>query len=191
MDCHICHEPVTETDGTFTYPCLCPPMHTLCALREAFHEYREAQFIGCPVCRVVYMDHRPTDDNRPIFLETREFKADLKGLKKKRAAANKSRAAFKRVLHQTYLQFREQILMSLDFIEQRKRELLATLKETPEFVEARKAAIGLTLVEGRVRAKYNLGWDECRRYGIGNWSRWGRWSRMPSKMILRKFRLRI
>jgi hypothetical protein len=166
-------------------------MHTLCALREAFHEYREADFIGCPQCRIIYVDHRRQDEDRPVFLETREFKADLKSLKKKRAAANKSRAAFKRVLHQAYLQFREHILMNLDFIEHAKQEALETLKETPEFVEARKAAVGLTLVEGRVRAKYNLGWDECSRYKIGTHNRWGRWSRMPSKIILRKFRLRI
>jgi len=191
MDCRICQLPIAETDATFTYPCLCPAMHTLCALRDAFHEYREAEFIGCPACRVIYVDHRPRDEDRPIFLETREFKADLKGLKKKRAAANKSGAVFKRKLHQAYLQFREQIVMSLDFIEERKRELITTLKETPEFLEARKAVIGLTLIEGRVRNKYNLGWDECRRYGVGIHNRWGRWSKMPSKMILRKFRLRI
>jgi hypothetical protein len=191
MDCRICQLPIAETDATFTYPCLCPPMHTLCALRDAFHEYREADFIGCPACRVIYIDHRGRDEEPTIFLETREFKADLKGLKKKRAAANTTAAVFKRALHQVYLQFRERILMSLDFIDHTKRELVAALKETPEFKEARKAAIGLTLVEGRVRTKYNMGWDECRRYGIGNWRRWGRWSRMPSKLILRKFRLRI
>jgi len=140
---------------------------------------------------VIHIDHRQQDEQPTVFLETPPFKEDLKSLKKKRAAANTSRAAFKRVLHQTYLQFREQILMSLDFIKQRKRELLATLKETPEFVEARKAAVGLTLVESRVRTKYNLGWDECVRYKIGHHNRWGRWSRMPSKIILRKFRLRI
>jgi hypothetical protein len=138
------------------------------------------------------MDHRPTDDNRPIFLETREFKADFKGLKKKRTAATKTNAAFKRVLHQAYLQFRDHILMSLDFIEHARQEALAALKETPEFKEARKAEIGLTLGEGRVRTKYNLGWEECRRYKIGgSWCRWGRWARMPTKMILRKFRLRM
>lgn len=190
MDCIICHQAIAAAAATFTYPCNCPPVHTLCGLQEAWHEYREAEFVGCPHCRVVHMDHRGRDDP-PIFVESREFKADLKNLKKKRAAANRLGAAFKRVLHQAYLQFREQILMSLDFIEQRKRELMATLKETPEFSEARKASIGLTVVEGRIRAKYNLGWDECRRYKIGSLNRWGRWSRMPSKIMLRKFRLRI
>jgi len=140
---------------------------------------------------VIHIDHRQQDEQPTVFLETPQFKEDLKGLKKKRAAANTTRAAFKRVLHQTYLQFREQIVMSLDFIEQRKQEALETLKETPEFIEARKAAVGLTVIEGRVRAKYNLGWDECVRYKIGHHNRWGRWSRMPSKMILRKFRMRI
>ena len=190
--CALCTHELLETEAAMTYPCFCAPVHTLCGLRDAYIEYREAEMVSCGTCRTIFMDHRPAVEAEPHpFVESQEFKRDLKSLKKKRATFNRISTVFKRVLHQAYLQFREHVLMSLDFIDHAKKEAITTLKETPEYKEARKALTGLTILETRVRTKYNLGWDECRRYNINTNIRWGRWSKMPSKMMARKFRVRL
>jgi len=191
MECLVCRQAIAEGAATLTYPCNCPPLHTLCAFQEAWNEYREAEFVGCPHCRAVHWDHRQRNAEIPIFLETPAFKEDLKKLKKKRAATNKVLGAFKRVLQSAYLRFREQILMSLDFIEMTKREALASLKETPEYREARKGLLGRLRIEDKLRRTYNMGYQECAAYRIDAGHRWSRDADMPSKVILRKFRLRI
>ena len=190
MECLGCHQPVQPGEATLSYPCQCPPLHTMCGFRLAYHEYREADFVACPHCRVVYMDHRQTPNETP-FVETPDFKKDLKKFKKARAASNRASTAFKRVLHQTYLQFRERALMSLVFIEGTKAEAISALKETPEYKEAQKALIAVSKLEGKLQTKYQLGFDEHERYHIRNIRRWGRWNNMPKWLIVRKFRIRL
>ena len=161
MNCIVCTEPILPGAATLTYQCLCPPLHTLCALREAYTEYREADFVGCPHCRTVYMDRR-YQPQETTFEQTDAFKADLKNLKKKRTLARRLKAVFTRKLNEVYRQFRERILMSLEFIEIERDKALAELKGSPEFLEARKAMTAVYSYESRLKTKHNLGYEEYR-----------------------------
>ena len=189
MNCIVCAEPILPDAATMTYPCLCPPLHTLCALRQAYTEYREADFVGCPHCRTVHMDRR-ADPEETTFEATDAFKADVKNLKKKRAAANRLKAVFIRKLNEIYRQFRERILMSLEFIETEKARALAELKETEEYREARKAVTGVYSFESRLKTKYNLGYQEYRDL-VGFQGRFGRVYMSPLYRMKRKFRVWI
>ena len=189
MNCIVCTEPILPGAATLTYPCLCPPLHTLCALREAYNEYREADFVGCPHCRTIYMDRR-VDPQEPTFEQTDAFKADVKNLKKKRALARRLKAVFVRKLNEIYRQFRERILMSLEFIEAERDRALTELKETEEFLEARKAMTGVYSYESRLKTKYNLGYTEYRDL-VGFYGQFGRVVKTPSYMAKRKFRVWI
>ena len=189
MNCIVCTEPILPGAATLTYPCQCPPLHTLCALRDAYAEYREADFVGCPHCRTIYMDRR-VDPQETTFEQTDAFKADVKNLKKKRALAKRLKTVFIRKLNEIYRQFRERILMSLEFIEVEKTRALTELKETEEYQQARKAMTGVYSYESRLKTKYNLGYQEYRDL-VGFQGRFGRVYVSPCYIMKRKFRLRI
>ena len=189
MNCIVCTEPILPDAATLTYPCLCPPLHTLCALRNAYAIYRETDYVGCPHCQTVYIDRRTTPQETTFEL-THPFRADLKNLKKKRSIANRLRAVFVRKLNDMYRQFRERILMSLEFIEGEKDRALAELKESPEFLEARKAMTGVYMCESRIKTKHNLGYQEYRDL-VGFQGQFGRIYTSPLYMMKRKFRIRL
>jgi len=189
MNCIVCAEAILPEAATLTYPCLCPPLHTLCALREAYHEYREADFVGCPHCRTIYMDRR-ADPQETTFEQTDAFKADVKNLKKKRALAKRLKAVFTRKLNEVYRQFRERVLMSLEFIEVERDKAMAELKESPEFLEARKAMTAVYSYESRLKTKHNLGYEEYRDL-VGFQGPFGRVYTSSLYMMKRKFRIRL
>ena len=189
MNCIICTEPIPPGAATLTYPCLCPPLHTLCALRNAYADYREDDVVGCPHCHTIYMDRRHQPEET-TFEQTDLFKADLKNLKKKRTLAKRLKAALVRKLNEVYRQFRERVLMSLEFIEAEKARALAELKESSEFLEARNAMTAVYMCESRIKTKHNLGYTEYRDL-VGFQGQFGRQYKAPSYIMKRKFRIRI
>jgi len=189
MNCIICTEPILPNAATLAYPCLCPPLHTLCALRNAYNEYREDDVVGCPHCHIIHIDRRHQPEET-TFEQTDPFKADLKNLKKKRSIANRLRAVFVRKLNEMYRQFRERVLMSLEFIEAEKARALAELKESSEFLEARKAMTAVYVCESRIKTKHNLGYTEYRDL-VGFQGQFGRIYTAPLYMMKRKFRIRL
>jgi len=117
------------------------------------------------------------------------FRADIKGLKKKRALANRLRPIFTRKLNEVYRQFRERILMSLEFIEGEKERAILELVEMKEYQEVRKAVIGVYRCESRLKTKYNLGYEDYLNLGFEG--KYGRLKNAPLAKLKRKFRLRI
>jgi len=117
------------------------------------------------------------------------FQSDFKQLKKKRAESNRANKAFQRQVHQTYLQFLEDMRPSLESIQMRKEMLIRTLKASEEYAEARRASAGLTRLENLFRTRYNLGWGELDEYRfvVGRQLR----KRMPLWFLHNRFRLRL
>jgi len=189
MNCIVCAAPILPETATLTYPCLCPPLHTLCALREAYREFLESHFVGCPHCRTVYMDTRYQPE-ATTFEQTDALKADIKNLKKKRALAKRLKGIFTRKLNEVYRQFRERVLMSLDFVEAERDKAMAELKESPEFLEARKAMTAVYSYESRLKTKHNLGYEEYRDL-VGFQGPFGRVYTSSLYMMKRKFRIRL
>jgi len=124
------------------------------------------------------------------FEQTDALRADIKNLKKKRALANRLKAVFTRKLNEVYRQFRERILMSLEFVEAEKARSLTELKESPEFLEARKAMTAVYSYESRLKTKHNLGYEEYRDL-VGFQGQGGRVYTSSLYMMKRKFRIRL
>lgn len=189
MNCIVCTEPILPGAATLTYPCLCPPLHTLCALRAAHREFLESHFVGCPHCRTIYMDSRYQPEET-TFEQTDTLRADIKNLKKKRTLARRLKAVFTRKLNEVYRQFRERILMSLELIEVERDRAMTELKESPEFLEARKAMTAVYSYESRLKTKHNLGYEEYRDL-VGFQGPFGRVYTSSLYMMKRKFRIRM
>jgi hypothetical protein len=80
--------------------------------------------------------------------------------------------------------------MSLEFIEVEKERAIGELKESSEFLNARRAVMGVYSYESRLKTKHNLGYDEYRTH-VGFEGRYGRVRKAPLAILKRKFRLRI
>jgi len=118
------------------------------------------------------------------------FRSDFKQLKKKRAQWNRANKAFQRQVHQTYLQFLEDMRPSLESIQVRKEMLIRALKGCEEYAEARRASAGLTRLENLFRTRYNLGWGELNEYRFVVGHRQLR-MRTPLWFLHNRFRLRL
>jgi uncharacterized protein YlxP (DUF503 family) len=135
------------------------------------------------------MDRRHRTEET-TFEQTDAFKADVKNLKKKRTLARRLKAVFTRKLNEVYRQFRERILMSLELIEVERDRAMTELKESPEFLEARKAMTAVYTWESRLKTKYNLGYQEYRDL-VGFQGPFGRVYTSSLYMMKRKFRIRL
>jgi hypothetical protein len=124
------------------------------------------------------------------FEQTDTLRADIKNLKKKRTLARRLKAVFTRKLNEVYRQFRERILMSLELIEVERDRAMTELKESPEFLEARKAMTAVYSYESRLKTKHNLGYEEYRDL-VGFQGPFGRVYTSSLYMMKRKFRIRM
>jgi hypothetical protein len=118
------------------------------------------------------------------------FQSEFKQLKKKRAQSNQANKAFQRQVHQTYLQFLEEMRPNLESIQVRKEMLIRTLKASEEYLEARREITGLTRLENLFRTRYNLGWGELDEYRFVVGRRQLR-MRTPLRFLHNRFRLRL
>jgi len=192
-ECVLCNAPLEATDRRLEYPCGCHAVHSTCGIRRLqadYNTYNDHAF-ACQTCqRVLITGELPQVDEEPTApVRSPAFQSDYKQLKKKRVRWNRVNKAFQRRVHQTYLQFLEEMRLNLESIHARKEMLIRTLKASEEYLEARRETTGLTRLENLFRTRYNLGWGELDEYKflVGRQLR----LRTPLRFLHNRFRLRL
>jgi hypothetical protein len=193
-ECILCNAALEATDRRLEYPCGCHAVHSTCGIRRLqadYNTYNDHAF-ACQTCqRILITGELPQVEEDPMVpVRSPAFQSEFKQLKKKRAQSNQANKAFQRQVHQTYLQFLEEMRPNLESIQVRKEMLIRTLKASEEYLEARRKITGLTRLENLFRTRYNLGWGELDEYRFVVGRRQLR-MRTPLRFLHNRFRLRL
>jgi hypothetical protein len=142
---------------------------------------------GCFACNTVLFNYNQQPDVPPP-LETPEFRAALRVVKKARAARNKGLTAINKAVRHVAIGFKAQTAPLISSLKAMKREALQTVKLTQGWRDGVQASRRYTAILNNFTKEFEVNTQMLRA--------WGLWPRMfyrnrPTRILLRKFRVQI
>ena len=183
MDCTLCNQAMQPDHRTTQMPCCPAEVHTQCYITYMSHSFNP----NCFVCNTVLYHYIPNTDLPPP-LDTPEYRAALRDVKKARAARNKGLLALNKSVRDVAIGFKAQTAPLISSLKAMKREAITTVKLTQGWREGFLTSRRYTAAVNRFTKDFALNTQTLRALRL--WPRWY-WKNRPAHIIRRKFRIRI
>lgn len=185
MDCTLCNQAVQPDHRTMQMPCCIAEYHTQCYMTHMSQYFTPR----CFACDTVFYHHTPLQNEAgPPPLDTPEFRAAIREVKKARAVKNKAVAALNRAVREVAIGFKAQTSPLIASLKAMKREALLTTKLTQGWRDGSRATRSYTALLSRFQKRFAIGSHDLRTMGLR--PRYS-WCIRPAYILRRKFRIRI
>jgi len=166
----------------------CPAeTHTQCFVSHINQNFTP-RCVACDAVFYQYDYHYNQSQAGPPPLETPEFRAALREVKKARAAKNKGIAALNRAVREVAIGFKSQTAPLIASLKAMKREAIFTAKLTQGWREGNLTMRRYTTILSRFQKRFAV--DSYTLRNLGLRPRY-RWCIRPAYIIRRKFRVKI
>ena len=162
----------------------CPAeAHTQCYITYMNYHFTSR----CFACNTTFY-HNDPPLLEPPPLDTPEFRAAIREVKKARAIKNKAVVALNRAVHEVAIGFKAQTAPLISSLKAMKREALFTVKLTQGWRDGNRETRRYTALLSRFQKRFAIGSHDLRTMGLR--PRYG-WRVRPAYILRRKFRVRI
>lgn len=187
MDCTLCNEIMQPDHRTIKMVCCPAEAHTQCFMTH-ISQYYGPRCFACDTVFYEYNHHYHQPQTGPPPLDTPEFRAAVREIKKARAAKNKAVIALNRAVREVAIGFKAQSAPLISSLKAMKREAIFTTKLTQGWRDGSRATRSYTMLLCRFQKRFAIGSHDLRALGLRQ--RYS-WCIRPANILRRKFRVRI
>lgn len=204
MNCHYCLVDLSGATATATLPCCAKVVHTACMIQDISNKIsNDWVFVQCQ-CNINLWETQYSGYDYPPqdVIEARvagliaqpSVKQEIKELKKASTAMSKAQKAFGSYMKGMKATYKEQTEQHVIALKQIRDAMKATIKQSVEFKEHRRALAAIHRLQGKFKTKHFLNSREYRHIlGYANRSMplWRHGYYTSDRVIRRLLRIRI
>jgi hypothetical protein len=195
-ECAQCNGPIAEGEKISEVPCCDLKYHSSCAITRFCSALYYSSSLFCP-CGAVLHQHANSYSEDDLDVATRVSEvmakegvpAEVKAIKKKKTAARKALAAYKRMLAVKKREFNDLVANNVETLKTAKKNAVNEVKASPEYKDYRRYVSAANTAEGAFLKKHAM--HRYVAYTIFGERSWYKRMRMPLRYIRYAFRIRL
>ena len=192
--CAECNEPIVEGDKIMEVPCCDLKYHSACAItRFCSGLYSSSLFCSCGA--VLHQHAYSVSDEVDTATRVSEVMAkegvpaEVKAINKKKAAARKACAAYRKLLAVKKREFKDIVGSQIEALKAAKQNAIDEVKASAEYKAYRNSIATVSLADSAFRKKHEIRWRDMRAiFGSTSWYK-RLWS--PMRFMKYSFRIRL
>lgn len=194
-ECAQCNGPIGEGEKIAEVPCCDLKYHSACAITRFCSALYYSSSLFCPCGAVLHQHASSVSSEVDTATRVSEIMAkegvpaEVKAINKKKAAARKACAAYKKLLAVKKREFKDMVGSQLETLKVAKQNVIDEIKGSAEYKAYRNSIATVSFSDSAFQKKHEIRWREMRAiFGSTSWYR-RLWS--PMRFMKYSFRIRI